>query len=186
MRTDQIALQLYTVRWIAADDLPGTLDAVAAAGYRAVEVAGLPELPTGELARRLADAGLTAIAAHEPIEALRRDWQGVADRLAAMDCPRAIVPWLPEEERRSADDVRRFAADLGGYARRLAGRGIRLGYHNPRSSSRRSRTRPSGRSCSPSSRPKWSSSSTSTGRPSGVGARWPRSPRRPTVSDSSI
>jgi sugar phosphate isomerase/epimerase len=130
MRTDQIALQLYTVRRIAADDLPGTLDAVAAAGYRAVEVAGLPELPLGELARRLDDAGLTAIAAHESIEALRRDWKGVADRLAAMDCPRAIVPWLPEEERRTADDVRRFAADLSVYAGRLAGRGIGLGYHN--------------------------------------------------------
>ena len=130
MRTDQIALQLYTVRRIAADDLPGTLDAVAAAGYRAVEVAGLPALPPDELARRLDDAGLSAIAAHESIEALRRDWEGIADRLATIGCQRAIVPWLPEEERRTADDVRRFAAELGGYARRLGGSGISLGYHN--------------------------------------------------------
>ncbi len=43
MQTDQIALQLYTVRRLAADDLPGTLAAVAAAGYRSVEVAGLPQ-----------------------------------------------------------------------------------------------------------------------------------------------
>ena len=33
MRRDQIALQLYTLRRLAADDLAGTLRAVAAAGY---------------------------------------------------------------------------------------------------------------------------------------------------------
>ena len=130
MRTDQIALQLYTLRRLAADDLPATLEAVAAAGYRSVEVAGMPAMPPGELARRLEDAGLSALAAHEPIEALRRDWEGVADRLGEISCPRAIVPWMPEEDRRTADGVHRFAAELAGYARRLADRGIRLGYHN--------------------------------------------------------
>ena len=53
MRRDQIALQLYTVRHLAATDLRGTLQAVADAGYRAVEIAGLPETPPGELARLL-------------------------------------------------------------------------------------------------------------------------------------
>jgi len=56
MRHDQIALQLYTLRRLAAVDLPGTLAAVADAGYRHVELAGLPETGPGELARRLARA----------------------------------------------------------------------------------------------------------------------------------
>jgi sugar phosphate isomerase/epimerase len=130
MRHDQIALQLYTVRRLAAVDLPGTLRAVGAAGYRAVEVAGLPETGPGELARLLDEAGLRAVAAHESIEHLRADASAVADRLAEVRCPRLIVPWIPEGDRRSADDVRRFAAELGGFARSLAERGIRLGYHN--------------------------------------------------------
>jgi sugar phosphate isomerase/epimerase len=130
MRSDQIALQLYTVRRLAADDLPGTLAAVAAAGYRSVEVAGLPDTSAPELASLLDDAGLTAIASHESIETLRRDWEAVAGRLAAIGCPRAIVPWLPEEERQTVDGVRRFARDLTVFASNLAGRGIRLGYHN--------------------------------------------------------
>ena len=58
MRHDQIALQLYTVRQLAADDLAGTLKAVAAAGYRSVELAGLPETRPGELARLLNEASL--------------------------------------------------------------------------------------------------------------------------------
>ena len=130
MRVDQIALQLYTVRGLAAVDLPGTLRAVAAAGYRSVELAGLPDTIPGELPRLLAEAGLRAVAAHESIERLRDDARAVADRMTEVGCPRAIVPWMPEHDRRTVDDVRRFAAELGGFARGLADRGIRLGYHN--------------------------------------------------------
>jgi sugar phosphate isomerase/epimerase len=130
MRNDQIALQLYTLRRLAAVDLPGTLQAVAAAGFRAVELAGLPATGPGELARLLHEAGLRVVAAHEGIEGMRADASAVADRLAEVGCSRAIVPWMPEDDRRTADDVRRFAADLAGFATTLAERGIRIGYHN--------------------------------------------------------
>jgi sugar phosphate isomerase/epimerase len=130
MRTDQIALQLYTVRGLTATDLVGALRSVAAAGYRAVELAGLPQTGPGELARLLAASGLRVVASHEGIERLREDAAAVADRLAEVACPRVIVPWMPEEDRRSAGDVRRFAAELGGFARTFDRRGIRLGYHN--------------------------------------------------------
>jgi sugar phosphate isomerase/epimerase len=130
MLHDQIALQLYTVRGLAAIDLPGTLRSVAAAGYRAVELAGLPETAPSKLARLLGEAGLRVVAAHEGIERLRDDAKAVADRLATVGCPRLIIPWMPEEDRRTVDDVRRFAAELGGVARTFAERDIRLGYHN--------------------------------------------------------
>ena len=130
MQLDQIALQLYTVRGLAAADLPGTLRAVATAGYRAVELAGLPDVAPAELARLLEEAQLLVIASHEGIDRLRDDADAVADRLAQVGCPRVIVPWMPEEDRRTGDDVRRFAAALGGFARRFGEQGIRLGYHN--------------------------------------------------------
>jgi sugar phosphate isomerase/epimerase len=130
MHQDQIALQLYTVRRLAASDLAGTLRDVAAIGYRAVELAGLPPTAPGELARLLDDAGLHVVASHESIETLRHDPMAVADRLSEVRCPTVIVPWLPEEDRQSVDDVRRFAAEIGELAGRLADRGLRLGYHN--------------------------------------------------------
>jgi sugar phosphate isomerase/epimerase len=130
MRVDQIALQLYTVRRLAAADLPGTLNAVAAAGYRSVEVAGLPEIAGPELHALLDEAGLQAIAAHQDIGRLRASVDEVADWLATLGCPRVIVPWLPDDERRTADGVRAFASELNGYAQQLGDRGIRLGYHN--------------------------------------------------------
>src|SRR4029450_3568096 len=73
MRHDQIAVQLYTVRGLMADDLPGTLPAGAAAGYRAVELAGLPEIAPTALAALLAEADLRPVASHEGIERLRDD-----------------------------------------------------------------------------------------------------------------
>ena len=130
MQLDQIALQLYTVRRLAADDLAGTLRAVASAGYKAVELAGLPATGPGELPRLLDEAGLRVVAAHEGIDALRDDAGAVAERLTEVGCPRVIVPWMPDADRQSVDDVRRFAAALGGFARRLAESDIRLGYHN--------------------------------------------------------
>jgi sugar phosphate isomerase/epimerase len=58
------------------------------------------------------------------------DAGAVADRLYLLGCDRAVVPWIPEEDRRTVADLRRFAAELGGLARTLGDRGIRLAYHN--------------------------------------------------------
>jgi sugar phosphate isomerase/epimerase len=130
MRRDQIALQLYTVRDLAADDLPGTLRAVAAAGYDSVEIAALKDTTAFELARLLDEAGLRPIAEHVGIEQLRSDPGGLADRMEALNCPRVIVPWLPEDNRRTPDDVRGFASEINGLSLQFGERAISLGYHN--------------------------------------------------------
>lgn len=130
MRDDQIALQLWTVRDQMAVDLPGTLRAVAAAGYRSVELAAVADVATDELVRHLEGARLHAVAAHEGIERLRADTGALIDRLTALGCPQLIIPWLPEEERRDRAGVRRFAAELGRAASQLGAAGIRIGYHN--------------------------------------------------------
>jgi sugar phosphate isomerase/epimerase len=54
----------------------------------------------------------------------------VAERLDVLGCDRAVVPWIPEVDRRTVDDLRGFAAELGGLASTLGDRGIRLAYHN--------------------------------------------------------
>jgi sugar phosphate isomerase/epimerase len=130
MRNDQIAVQLYTLRALAADDLSGTLRAVAGAGYGAVELAGLPPVAS-EALRDLLDAeGLTPMGSHEGLAKLRDDLDGVLDRLTVLGCSRAIVPWMPEEDRTTPDAVRALARELNGIADACRDRGIRLGYHN--------------------------------------------------------
>lgn len=130
MRNDQIAVQLYTLRALAAADLPGTLRAVAGAGYGAVELAGLPPIAPEALRDLLGAAGLAPMGSHEGLAALRDDLDGALDRLTVLGCPRAIVPWMPEEDRTTPDAVRALARELNGIAAACRDRGIRLGYHN--------------------------------------------------------
>ena len=69
---------------------------------------------------------------------MRDDADAVAERLAEVGCPRVIVPWMPEADRQTVDDVRRFAAALGGFARRFANQGSGSATTTTTSSSRRS------------------------------------------------
>ena len=130
MRPDQVALQLYTVRDLIARDLEGTLRAVASAGYRFVEIAGIPDRLADSLPGALRHAGLTAIAAHVGFDRLRAGTSNAAVALEAIGCPRAIVPSLPEANRRTPEDVAAFAREMNDVATALSERGIRLGYHN--------------------------------------------------------
>jgi sugar phosphate isomerase/epimerase len=130
MRPDQIAVQLYTLRELAAEDLAGTLRAVSGAGFRAVELAGLPPIDAAQLRDLLAGEGLTPVGAHESLERLRADLDGLLWRMTVIGCPRIIVPSLPEAERTDTAGVRRLADELGRMASICVERGIRLGYHN--------------------------------------------------------
>ena len=130
MTPDQIALQLYTVRRPLSRDVAGTLRRVADAGYESVEIAGVPERDRDSLPGLLADAGLEAIASHEGLDRLRGGVRGVADWLESLDCPRVVVPSLPDDEKGTVAGLRRLIDELNGYAAELGERGIRLGYHN--------------------------------------------------------
>jgi sugar phosphate isomerase/epimerase len=113
MRPDQIAVQLYTLRELASMDLPGTLRAVAAAGYRSVELAGLPTVEPEALRDLLAQSDLRPMGSHEPLDRLRADLGGILDRLTVLGCPRAIVPWLPDASR-PLPETRAWRASLAG------------------------------------------------------------------------
>lgn len=130
MRADQIAVQLYTVRALIARDLPGTLRSVADAGYVAVELAGLPSIAPEALRDLLAESGLHPMASHEGLERLRTDLDGTVDRLNVLGCARAIVPWLPDDERSTVAGARALARELGRLSVACADRGVRLGFHN--------------------------------------------------------
>jgi sugar phosphate isomerase/epimerase len=130
VRTDQIALQLYTVRRPLAADPSGTLAAVAEAGFRNVEIAGVPAAMRAAFPGQLRAAGLRAVAAHVGLDELRADPSAVGRWLTSLACSRLVVPSLPDDERPTVDGLRRVVAELNGQAERLAADGIRVAYHN--------------------------------------------------------
>ena len=136
-----------------------------AAGYRAVELAGLPPTAPGELARLLDAAGLRVVAAHEGIERLREDSVPSSSgwpRSGAHARHRAVDPRGRPGERRRRPSLRGRARRVRRAVRGAAASGSAT--TTMPSSSRHSTARPSGTSCSPSFRRRSRSSWTSTGR----------------------
>ena len=66
-------IQLYSVREQMAKDFEGTLAAVRAAGFLAVESASLPKKPAAEIRRALDQAGLKCVSSHRSFTDVTRD-----------------------------------------------------------------------------------------------------------------
>jgi sugar phosphate isomerase/epimerase len=126
-----IAAQLYTVRdqMQAPSRVGGVLGRLREIGYRAVEVAGLGPGVAGRFGQELARAGLTACAAHAPLERLTGDLAAVAAECQDWGCRYVVVPGLPAEYRSGAG-LKRFAREADDIARDLQPFGLKLAYHN--------------------------------------------------------
>jgi sugar phosphate isomerase/epimerase len=92
-----IGLQLYTVRQDATKDLLGTLQKLAAIGYREVETAGFYGKSGKELRKVLADHGMTAPSAHSSMQDIQKDMQKLVDGAAEVGAKYFICafPALP-------------------------------------------------------------------------------------------
>lgn len=126
MSTSRLSLQLYTVRELLTEDLPGTLLRIADAGFTQVEPYNFTQFP--ELGDGLAAAGLAVPTAHAhfievdplPVFAAARD----------LGIETVIEPQVPAGRWKTASDVAEIAAQLNDAARIAADYGVRVGYHN--------------------------------------------------------
>ena len=96
---ERVGLQLYTVRDRMAQDVAGTLNGVAEMGYTEVETAGTGDLTAVQFARALTQAGLTAPAAHVPLNLLAEQPDMVLQAAQTVGYKYVVVPWLPPELR---------------------------------------------------------------------------------------
>lgn len=129
MKRDQIGVQLYTLREMAAKDLDATLREVASMGYAGVEFAGFHGHSAADVRKMLDEYGLKAFSAHIPIAAFDGDIEQVVSDLQTIGAPWGVVPFVSPEDRSPA-----FFADLGdkmnSYGSRLHEAGLKLAYHN--------------------------------------------------------
>jgi sugar phosphate isomerase/epimerase len=125
----KLAVQLYTLRAKLAEDVPGTLHALAAAGAEEVELAGLYERSASDMKALLDDAGLTAASMHAPLQRLEDEPDAVIEEARTLGVGTVIMPYLPEppENASEADEVvgRIVAAGI-----KVRQAGLRFGYHN--------------------------------------------------------
>lgn len=124
-----LSVQLYSVRDELAADRDGVLRRLAAIGYTAVEPYEPTEDPKG-LRRILDDLDLSVSSTHA-YALLTEEPEVVLDAAATLGTDRLIIPaGIPAEDFTTRDGVARAADLLNGLAERVAGHGMRLGYHN--------------------------------------------------------
>jgi sugar phosphate isomerase/epimerase len=124
----KLAVQLYTLRAKLAEDVPSTLQALAAAGAEEVELAGLYDRTPAQMRGLLDSAGLRAASMHAPLERLDTEPESVLEEAAALGVETVIVPWVPTPE--NAFEADAVVGRIVAAGARVRAAGYRFGYHN--------------------------------------------------------
>lgn len=129
-RIDPIGLQLYTVRTEMERNFEGTLEKVAAIGYKEVEFAGYFEHTPGDVRRILEENGLIAPSVHVDYQSLESKWQQVVET-ATIVGHKYIVNSMVDIHLLGEPDVWKHAADTFNRAGEVSKKaGIQFAYHN--------------------------------------------------------
>ena len=126
-----IGLQLYTVRALFSEDPMGTLEKVAAIGYREVEFGGggYDGMDHAALRRTMDRLGLVAPSVHIGYEALESDFDGSVKMARTLGADTVVLPWMGEAHR-SAGGWKAAVANFNRWAERLEKAGLGFAYHN--------------------------------------------------------
>jgi sugar phosphate isomerase/epimerase len=132
MKTEQIAIQLYTLRDFTATpaDFAATLRRVREIGFHAVELAGTAGLPPAEAAKIVRDADLQICSSHESPRMILENPQQVVDRLGEFGITHAAYPWPDGIDFSNAKHVDNLIAGLDAAGAVMRRAGMTLCYHN--------------------------------------------------------
>lgn len=126
-----LAVQMYTLRDFTKTgaDIAATLKRVKKMGYDAVQLSALGPIEPKELNAILKGEGLIVAATHVGFDRLRDETQAVIDEHQLWGCSlTAIGGYWPKEW--SPESWTRFIADFSAVAKKFAGSGLSVGYHN--------------------------------------------------------
>jgi len=125
-----VALQLFTVRDLLKQDYAGTLKKAKDIGYDLVQLTGQMPCEAPGVKEMLDDAGLTVAGIHIGLSELEERVDYWADYAKTVGTKDVVVPYLPDELRRTKEDWLAMAARLDRLGAEYKSRGMRLSYHN--------------------------------------------------------
>ncbi len=129
-KLDRIGVQLYTVRGDMAKDFEGSLQKVAAIGYKEVEFAGYYDKSPKDIKDILERHGLTAPAAHAPLADFQTKLDATIETAKALGHRFLICPYLVDKDRETLDHYKRHAETFNRAGEACRKAGIQFGYHN--------------------------------------------------------
>lgn len=126
-----IGLQLYTVRALFAPDPIGTLEQVAAIGYREVEYGGggYDKMDHVALRKAMDRLSLKCPSIHVGYEALAADLTAVVRMAKTLGADTIVLPWLTPPMR-DPQVFQRVIGDCNRWAGQLKQAGLGFAYHN--------------------------------------------------------
>lgn len=125
-----IALQMYSLREMAAEDFVGTLKKVSEIGYHGVEFAGYGGLGARELRKILFDLQLQPVSSHVPFDQLENQIEEVLEYATELGLSYIVCPFIAPELRRNMQDYQRLAEKLEQIAQKVSQEGLHFAYHN--------------------------------------------------------
>lgn len=124
-----IAVQLYSIRAIAGNDVPKTFETVAGLGYTGVEFAGTYGKSADELKKMLDDAGLKCVSTHIGEGAFNGDeLKKTIAYYQTLGCKYLTIPGMGVEK--SVDGWKKKAAWYNEKSELCQKDGMFIGYHN--------------------------------------------------------
>ncbi|WP_404286938.1 sugar phosphate isomerase/epimerase family protein [Glutamicibacter arilaitensis] len=127
MPSNDVSVQLYTLRDHIAQDLPKTLEQLASIGYTQVEPYNFVAR-ADEYALALTANKLVAPTGHAPL--LASDFDEVFTAAKKLGIATVIDPFIPADHWQDKESIEATAAKLNDAARKASAYGIRVGYHN--------------------------------------------------------
>ena len=124
-----VGLQLYSLRERMPKDVPGTLAAIRAMGFREVEGGGDYKLGTAGFLAELKKAGLSVTSALYGYEDWGKDTGAVVKRASEFGVRYAGLAWIPHKEVFTREDCLRAAESFNKWGTAAKAAGIRFVYH---------------------------------------------------------
>ena len=126
----EIGINIYSLRYQAERDLPGTLALIRELGFQKVEAGNLYKRTPAEFRALLDSNGLRATSIGAAYKALGNDLDAVAAHANALGAEYVVCSTIPHSAKHLAEkDVQPAADNLNLWGERLAASGLRLCYH---------------------------------------------------------
>jgi sugar phosphate isomerase/epimerase len=125
-----VGINIYSLRYAAEKDLPGTLALIRQLGFTEVEAGDLYGRTPAAFAALLKQNGLQATSFGASWEALKKDAPAVGAQAHAVGATHVVCSTIPHSARHlAAADCAPAAENLNRWGERLASDGLRLCYH---------------------------------------------------------
>jgi len=127
----KVALQLYSIRDLMAQNVFATLKECKKAGYSGVEFAGYFDVSATDMKNALDDNGLVAAGTHSGLALLSDETiESTIEYNLTIGNRNIVCPGMPKEMLESEDAVKKTAEQFNKIGEKMSQNGLRFYYHN--------------------------------------------------------